>query len=156
MIGNGIFIANLVSTLFLVGLIWTIQIVHYRLFDRVGEQQFVRYESDHSRLITPLVGPMMLVELATAALLVLGLAPPWVPRSAAAVGLVAVVLIWLSTALLQVPCHSRLMQGFDRDTYLFLVRSNWIRTALWTGRGAWLTYLLWRGLQSLGPSPLES
>lgn len=33
-----ILLANVVSTLFMVGLIWMVQIVHYPLFDDVGQE----------------------------------------------------------------------------------------------------------------------
>jgi hypothetical protein len=153
---SGVFVLNLVSTLYLVGLIWTIQSVHYELMDRVGVESFRRYEADHNRLITPIVGPAMLVEAGTAMMLALGMAPPWVPRWAAWVGVVAVAGIWLSTVCLQVPYHTRLLEGFDFDAYRRLVQTNWIRTVLWTFRGGLLTYLLWRALQTPAVGSLES
>ncbi|NNE00583.1 MAG: hypothetical protein HKN47_24985 [Pirellulaceae bacterium] len=136
-----VFTLNLLATWYLVGLIWMVQIVHYNLFDRVGDDAFERYEADHGRLITPIVGPPMLIEIATAALLITT-APIGFPRWAAIAGLTMVVLIWLSTALLQVPCHNRLMAGFDLTTYRQLVWSNWIRTVLWTTRGGLMGYFL--------------
>jgi hypothetical protein len=133
------FLINLIATWYLVGLIWMVQIVHYNLFDRVGEAGFVRYEADHCSLISPIVGPPMLVEIATAAMLVFA-APAGVPRWAMAAGLAAVVLIWLSTALIQVPCHNRLGEGFNANDYALLVGSNWIRTMLWSARGLLMAY----------------
>ena len=70
MTSGTLFLVNLAATWYMVGLIWMVQIVHYRLFDRVGRDQFVRYEADHGRLITPVVGIPMLVEIATSAALV--------------------------------------------------------------------------------------
>lgn len=139
MSGNWIFLINLASTWYLVGLIWMVQVVHYNLFDRVGEENFARYEADHSRLITPVVGPVMLIEIATASLLLVS-APVGMPRWAIVAGLAAVVGIWLSTALIQVPCHNRLTNGFNETDYRKLVNSNWIRTVLWTARGFLLLY----------------
>jgi hypothetical protein len=133
-------LANLVSTWYLVGLIWTIQIVHYNLFDRVGSEGFARYEADHTRLITPIVGPPMLLELGTAAALVF-FPPQGTVRWMWMVGLIAVVLIWMSTAFIQIPCHNRLATGFDSEAYRWLVGSNWIRTVLWTVRGVGIAYL---------------
>jgi hypothetical protein len=143
---NGIFLLNLASTLYLTGLIWTIQAVHYNLFDRVGSDSFVRYEADHNRLITPIVGPVMLVELGTAVLLAMGFAPNWLPRWIAVAGLVAIGAIWASTIFLQVPCHNRLMAGFEPATYHRLVNTNWIRTLLWSARGLVLLTLLWQAM----------
>ena len=66
--GNTLFVVNLLATWYMVGLTWMVQIVHYNLFDRVGREQFVRYEADHGRLITPIVAVPMLVEIVTACL----------------------------------------------------------------------------------------
>ena len=79
---NLVFLLNLLATWYLVGLIWLVQVVHYNMFDRVGSDGFVRYEADHNRLITPIVAPPMLIELATACLLLTS-APPAFPRWAA-------------------------------------------------------------------------
>jgi hypothetical protein len=88
--------------------------------------------------------------------LAFGHAPPWFSREIAIGGLLAVVAIWLSTALLQVPCHNRLMLAFDRDAIRLLVLTNWIRTLLWTARGVLLAGTLWRALQTLSAGSLES
>ncbi len=129
-----ILIINVAATLFMVGLIWIIQIVHYPLFDGVGAAGFTSYQQRHQSQITLIVAPVMLTELVTAILLLL--APPLgvrKPSILASIGLL--VLIWLSTAFIQVPCHERLVTGFDADTYRWLVQSNWIRTLAWTARG---------------------
>ncbi|MGB7323475.1 MAG: hypothetical protein WBD31_01295 [Rubripirellula sp.] len=136
-----ILVVNALATWYLVGLIWMVQIVHYNLFDRVGAGGFAAYETDHSRLITPIVGPPMLVEIVTAGLLIT-MSPVGFPRWAAVLGFAMVVLIWLSTAFIQVPCHSQLASGFDVDVYRRLVHSNWIRTVLWTARGLLMGYFL--------------
>lgn len=135
-----VFLSNLACTWYLVGLIWMVQIVHYNLFDRVGEESFVQYENDHGRLITPIVGPPMLLEMATAAMLIVS-SPAGIPRWTLIAGFAAVVLIWLSTFLIQVPCHTRLLSGYNEADYRMLVGSNWIRTVLWTARGLLMTYL---------------
>ncbi len=137
--GSTLFVLNLIATWYMVGLIWMVQVVHYNMFDRVGEEQFARYESDHNRLITPIVGVPMLVEITTACLL-LWAAPPGLPRWAVWAGIAMIVGIWMSTAVLQIPCHNRLSRGFDEATYRRLVSTNWIRTILWSGRGVMLAY----------------
>jgi hypothetical protein len=137
--GASIFLLNLISTWYMVGLIWMVQVVHYKMFDRVGTEQFMRYEADHNRLITPIVGIPMLVEITTDVALLVS-APSGFPRWAAWTGLALVAAIWLSTAVLQVPCHHRLMSGFDEQAYQRLVATNWIRTALWSIRGGLLAY----------------
>ena len=82
-----VLLAHLAVTLFMVGVIWFVQVVHYPLFAKVGSERFVLYSKAHSRLTTYVVGPPMLVEAATALLLVFR-RPEGVPLAAAFFGLV--------------------------------------------------------------------
>ncbi|TWT87924.1 hypothetical protein [Stieleria varia] len=152
MSAKSIFVVHVMVTWYLVGLIWTVQVVHYNLFDRVGTDFFSRYEADHNRLITPIVGPAMLLELATAVVLLLH-RPEGVPGWVLAFGLAMVLGIWLSTVFIQVPCHARLMNGFDESIYRQLVSTNWIRTVLWTSRGFLMGYFLMRLLADAQQTP---
>lgn len=131
---HGLLSVHVVSTLMMTGLIWTIQLVHYPLFSRVGEDAFCGYERQHTRRITWLVGPLMLAEGASATALLLWL-PPGTARALAIIGALLLLVIWGSTAFLQVPCHARLGRGFDREVVRRLVSTNWIRTVAWSLRG---------------------
>ncbi|MBM4195260.1 MAG: hypothetical protein FJ202_12930 [Gemmatimonadetes bacterium] len=53
-------------TLFMVGVIWFVQVVHYPLFSRVGEAAFPEYGRHHVRRTGWVVGLPMLVELGAA------------------------------------------------------------------------------------------
>jgi len=134
-----ILLSNVAVTLYMVGLIWCIQIVHYPLFAQVGKEGFAAYEAAHSELITLVVALPMLVELVTAGLL-LFFRSPAISNGEAIVGLALVVVIWLSTMFLQVPQHNILSSGFDATAHQFLVNSNWLRTIAWSLRG---TLVLW-------------
>ena len=126
-----LFWLHLASTLALVGLIWTIQLVHYPLMARVGAD-FVAYHSAHCARIAWLVAPLMGLE---ADLRCSRSAPGRRVRDLGLVGIGLVALIWIATALLSVLEHSRLQQGFDAAAVERLVRTNWIRTVAWTVRG---------------------
>jgi hypothetical protein len=115
----------------MVGLIWFVQVVHYPLFDRVREQDFAAFEIDHSRRTSFVVVPLMLGELGTGLWLVMVRAD-WF---ATWLGLILLVLVWLSTFLLQVPRHRLLSTGFHEQAHRQLVATNWIRTVGWTLRG---------------------
>lgn len=123
-------------TVMLAGLIWTIQVVHYPLFAKVGEADWVAYERSHQARITVIVAPLMLTELVTAALLLLPLLSAttgrvdWLPLA----GAVLVGVIWASTVFVQVPLHGRLEQRSDAATIARLVLTNWLRTIAWTLR----------------------
>ncbi len=130
---------QLFSTLALFGLIWFVQVVHYPLFLEVSPAQFPAYEAAHATRTTYVVAPLMLVELATSlALLLPRLRPPGIEAPGAWAGALLVVLIWLSTALLQVPLHNQLQAGYSAQLIRRLVATNWIRTAAWTARAVLL------------------
>lgn len=135
-------LANAGATLFMAGVIWFVQIVHYPLMGRVGRSHFVAYSESHSRLTSYVVGPPMLVEAATAGLL-LAVRPAGIPFYAALAGAGLVAAIWLSTALLQVPRHTAFGRGFDRREHRTLVATNWMRTAAWTARALMVLWMVW-------------
>lgn len=131
---------HLAATLFMAGVIWFVQIVHYPLLARVGGSRFVEYEQAHTRLTTWVVGPPMLIELATGVLL-LWVRPAGVSPAQASAGAALLAVVWLSTALVQVPCHERLSRAFDPAAHRRLVTTNWVRTVAWSLRGllvAWM------------------
>ena len=128
-------LAHVAATLYMTGLIWFVQRVHYPLFAGVGPLEFRAYEQAHVARTTPVVGPPMLIEAGTA--LVLAVATPsGVDPRAAWAGLALLGGIWLSTWLQQVPRHRDLERGFEERAHQRLVASNWIRTSGWTLRAA--------------------
>jgi uncharacterized membrane protein len=138
------------ATLFMTGLIWFVQIVHYPLFARVGPAGFSAYSEAHQRLTTLVVGPAMLVEAVTAAMLVF-MRPAGVSPALLWAGLALLGAIWLSTAFLQVPLHGRLAAGFSAEACEALVTTNWIRTVAWSARGAIVAVIFVQLLGRTGP-----
>jgi hypothetical protein len=136
-----VLLAHLASTLFMTGLIWFVQVVHYPLFDSVGAG-FPDYEQRHTSLTTWVVGPPMLLEAATAGLL-FWLRPPGVSTWQLWLGLALLAVVWLSTAFVQVPCHELLSKQFDPGVHQRLVHSNWVRTAAWSLRGLLVLWMAW-------------
>jgi hypothetical protein len=130
------------ATLYMTGLIWFVQLVHYPLMSRVGRDGFADYENAHTRQTSWAVGPPMLAEAATSILIAMQ-PPAGIPAAGAWLGLGLLAAVWVSTGLLQVPQHRRLSQGFDEAAHRRLVATNWIRVVLWTARGglvlSWLT-----------------
>jgi hypothetical protein len=144
-------LAQLATTLPLVGLIWMVQVVVYPQLGRVGEHEFVAYHAAHARLITPVVGPLMLGELLAAIAFVSAssASESGTYRSVAVVGLLLVGVAWLTTMFLSVPQHEVLARGFDEHAWQRLVTTNWLRTIAWTARAG---LLLWATSQALRPS----
>jgi len=129
-----ILLINLISTWYMVGLIWFVQLVHYPLMAEVNAENFSKYEKLHTSWTTWAVGPPMLIEALTAVML-LYWTPAKLDQRWAVVGMLLLLLIWLLTAVCSVPMHAKLEQGFDPAAHRWLVNSNWFRTVLWTARG---------------------
>lgn len=119
---------HLLTSYYMLGVIWFVQVVHYPLMGQVGREGFIAYEQAHARLTTYVVLPPMVTELITAGLLC-WYSPEWAWWWA---NLVLVLLIWGSTFLVQVPLHGKLVEGFDASVHRRLVRTNWVRTVAWT------------------------
>lgn len=124
---------HLAATLFMVGAVWFVQVVHYPLM--AGQPP--AYFREHGRRTGWVLGPVMLVELGTAVLLACR-----VPEWPTLVGLALLLLVWASTWGVQVPCHDRLVVAFDAAVHRRLVATNWVRTVLWSARGALAVWMV--------------
>ena len=131
--GDLVVAIHTVSTLFMTGVIWYVQLAHYPLFATIPASDFPAYEAQHTQRTSWVVMLPMIVEALTAIALV-AMPPRGIPPAVVGVGLAGVVVIWLSTALLQVPCHRRLAHGFSPAVHRRLVGTNWIRTVTWSLR----------------------
>jgi hypothetical protein len=136
-----VFLVHLFSTLFMTGVIWFAQMVHYPLLGRVGREAFVQYERENTRRTGWVVIPAMAMELFTA-LLLLWRQPEGLLPSCAWLNAALLAVIWVSTFTLQGPYHQLLVKKFDPAVWHSLVRTNWIRTAAWTARGILLLVVL--------------
>lgn len=136
-----VFLGQVGATLAMLGIIWFAQIVHYPLFAKVDPATFVPYQNSNLQRTVLIVIPLQMIELGTALLLVwktpAGLLPLQVWSN-----LVFIMLIWCSTASLQVPQHYRLTKGFDIKGINFLVSTNWLRTIGWTLRSAIVLWMV--------------
>lgn len=124
------------------GLIWFVQIVHYPLFGRVRGAEGRDYSAEHQRRTSLVVIPPMLVEGLTAGILAFK-PPSGIPSLAAWAGFAVVLCLWWSTGAVQMPLHIRLgRDGHAPETVAALVRSNWVRTILWSARAVLAIWML--------------
>jgi hypothetical protein len=127
-------LAHLISTLLMVGVIWTVQVVHYPLMALVGTERFIAYEAAHApRMAAVVMLPWAVQGLTVAGMLIImpaGVAPGLVWAAAAAAAVPVLITVTAS-----VPAHGRLAQGFDAGAHRTLVSTNWLRTAGWTIHG---------------------
>jgi len=136
------FYINLASTLYMFGLVWFVQIVHYPLLEKVGKEAFDKYQHGHQIRTSLVVTIPMILELATSIhLYVFSTQSQMLTRlqeleTPLLIGMILTILIWASTLFFQMPMHKKLEGGFNEKAHLFLVRSNWIRTVCWSLRAA--------------------
>jgi hypothetical protein len=149
---GALFVLHLAATLYMVGVIWFVQLVHYPLFAGVGAAGFGAYAAEHGRRTTWVVAGPMLVELATAVAL-LWRRPAAMPATWAMGGAALVVVVWASTVVLQAPRHTELGGGWDARAHARLVRTNWLRTVAWTARGALVAAVAVRALTAGAGGP---
>ena len=128
-----IFLLNLVLAFIAVGLIWTIQLVHYPSMRFIPKERFVEYHNFHSMRISFLAIPLMVTELGSSLILFYQNYNNAI-QTIFLINLVIVALIWLSTFLIQVPLHNALSKEKQSEKLSKLICTNWIRTILWTAR----------------------
>jgi hypothetical protein len=138
---TAVLLANSVSTFFMLGLTWFVQVVHYPLFPFVGRAEFPGYHDRHSKLTAWLVLPPMIIELLSSILLALN--PPAGKSGLALAGAVLAVLIWALTALLAAPAHGRIgRDGLNQQSHARLLSVSWVRSLLWTAHAVVVVILL--------------
>lgn len=135
-----VFIINILTTFYMLGIIWFVQIVHYPLFSFASKESFPEFAKEHSRLSTYVVILPMIVELISSFVLIF-LVKSFELKVCFFIGLLLVLIIWFSTFFLQVPQHKKLGNGYDQKANKYLVNSNWLRTVCWTLRSIICIYL---------------
>jgi uncharacterized membrane protein len=138
------------ASAYLAGLIWVIQIVHYPMLGELDPHRAAAACARHANVITPIVAPAMLIELAA---VVLMLPPVGIVKPVASlvpwlwVSLALVVVVWISTFAVQVPLHTRLQKQvagtIDIEGVRLLVRTNWVRTVCWSVRALLAGWFVW-------------
>lgn len=124
-----------------------VHFVHYPMLAEAGAgfRGMHRFHLDRMGFV---VGPLMLVELATALLLCVS-PPVGTDRWLWFVGLALIGVVWLQTALDAVPQHGRLAaSGFETLTFGALMRGDLVRTIAWTIRGVLVAWILVRSMRA--------
>jgi len=128
-------VANIALGWGLVVLIWLVQVIVYPGFSRIPRQGFHTYHRWYTLRIGAIVTPLMVGEVIAVAAWIWLRPHAWSAYLSAA----AVVLVWGSTLVLQVPIHRRLQHGKDADLIRRLVATNWIRTVAWSAKAVVVT-----------------
>ena len=140
-------IAHVAATLFMVGLIWTIHVVHYPLFAEVGAANYVDYQSAHvERIGIVLAFPWLLEGLTLLGVMALAVERREL-RVPALVGAVAMAVVLVISGVWSAPAHGELADGFDAAVHDRLMTANLVRTLAWSLCGAsavWVMTRVWR------------
>jgi len=139
--------AEAAATVFMAGVLWTMQVLNYPLLSLVGLEALPTYEDVHNRRFGLVVFPGALASLAASIGLLIA-RPSGIPGWAPAVELLLVVVVIASTATLQAPQHGRLAGGWNEAAHRLLLRSNWIRVAAWTVAGVLALWMCSRAFAS--------
>ena len=141
-------VVHVLATWFMVGMIWTIHLVHYPLFAEVGPATYVDFQTAHVERI----GTLLLVPWLTEGLTLLALIGAAFLggrlnlRIPVAIGAVAMAAVLIISGFWSAPAHGDLADGFDAAVHDRLMTANLIRAFAWTARGAcaaWIVALLW-------------
>jgi hypothetical protein len=131
-------VLHLAATWFMCGVLWIVQLVQYPMLGFHRDAAFIEAHAFHTRRITFVVGPAMLVQLGTA----LGLTLHGKPSDLSQIGFVVLGLTLIElalTGLVSVPIHNRLAKGYDAALHRSLVVTNWLRTAVWSAHAGFIT-----------------
>lgn len=135
--------AHAAAALFMTGVIWFTQVVHYPLMAFVSPDALAAYERANIIRTAAIVGPVMLLEALSAGLLLFRL-PPGPSRRLAQLGALLLAAVWASTAFLQFPAHRAMAAGAGPELLGKLTASNWLRTFCWSARSLVALRLLTR------------
>ncbi len=127
-------LANTAGTIFMVGLIWFVQRVHYPLLSYVQVDQQISVGAEHQRRTAQVVGLPMAVEGVSTLILLVDRPDQvewWLPW----VGAILLAISLGSTVFLSVPLHQKMVNQPSAELGKKLVSTNWPRTVSWTLRG---------------------
>ncbi|MEQ9105694.1 MAG: hypothetical protein RIE53_13475 [Rhodothermales bacterium] len=110
-------------------LIWLVQLIIYPSFRTQEQNGFRRWHRRYTRTMGIIVGPLM------AAQIFLHGSDLWTGVTVISMAqAVCIAIALVGTVTLSVPCHHALSsRGKDSGIIDRLVRTNWLRTAAWTG-----------------------
>jgi len=124
---NTLILLNLICSFLMLGVILTTQIVNYPSFLDLSINDFINFHKNYVSRITIIVFPIMVLEL------ILGFILFWNIKNISTILIATSILfIFISTLLIQVPLHQKVEKKYDRYLLIQLIKSNWIRTILWT------------------------
>ena len=128
-----LFMIHLVSTSFMVGVIWIVQLVHYPTFLFIDEQKSNDFQKFHMSRISYIVMPAMTTELFSGIYIYI-YSNMAIDSNLFLLALTILIINWIITALVFVKMHNKLLINYKIEIISLLVKWNWLRTLLWSVR----------------------
>jgi hypothetical protein len=128
-----LFMIHLVSTSFMVGVIWIVQLVHYPTFLFIDEQKSYDFQKFHMSRISYIVMPAMTTELFSGIYIYI-YSNMAIDSNLFLLALTILIINWIITALVFVKMHNKLLINYKIEIISLLVKWNWLRTLLWSVR----------------------
>ena len=128
-----LFVIHLVSTSFMVGVIWIVQLVHYPTFLFIDEQKSYDFQKFHMSRISYIVMPAMTTELFSGIYIYI-YSNMAIDSNLFLLALTILIINWIITALVFVKMHNKLLINYKIEIISLLVKWNWLRTLLWSVR----------------------
>ena len=128
-----LFVIHLVSTSFMVGVIWIVQLVHYPTFLFIDEQKSYDFQKFHMSRISYIVMPAMTTELFSGIYIYI-YSNMAIDSNLFLLALTILIINWIITALVFVEMHNKLLINYKIEIISLLVKWNWLRTLLWSVR----------------------
>ena len=136
---DNLLLVHLLTCFTLLGLILTIQFVHYPSFLFVSKNRFLEFENFHTRRISLIVMPLMMIEFISGLLLLIETNAK--NDFIILINFMLLTMTWLSTFFLSVPIHRKLSQRYNSEDIYYLIKTNWPRTIFWSLRSVLLIIL---------------
>ncbi|WP_448638939.1 DUF1772 domain-containing protein [Geodermatophilus sp. URMC 63] len=133
-------VVHLALTAAYAGFQWTVRALVYPQFAGVPAAAFPAYERAHQRRVSRVVGPLFAGQAGTT-LWLLAARPGRVPLAPVLAGAACLAVVLGVTALLAVPLHRRLGEGWDAGAHRRLLRVDTVRAVAATAgtlAAAWL------------------
>ncbi|MFT5701793.1 MAG: hypothetical protein ACI8ZB_004694 [Desulforhopalus sp.] len=107
-------------------LIWLVQLIIYPSFRYTQEKDFIVWHGRYMGLISLIVSPLILLQIGVELVHIFNNDYRWIR-------MLMILAVLTSTFSLSVPNHKRLSRyGKDPSIISRLVRTNWLRTVLWS------------------------
>lgn len=137
-----VFILHLISTFFMVGVIWVVQIVHYPSFYFIDKQKYQVFQEFHMHKISMIVVPMMVLEIFSGLILIFNFYHNN-GHTTFYLSVFMLICIWTITGSIFTKLHNELLKGYDKSIIKKIIEWNWSRTLLWTLRLFLISYILY-------------